>query len=87
MDDADDRMSQLYDLQKFCRAERDWLLEMIEALVRLESPTTDKAAVDRCGAELARRLEAIGGRVTRAPPCATGAITCSPSSAAANRRS
>jgi len=33
--------------------------------VRLESPTTDKAAVDRCGRELASRLEAIGGRVTR----------------------
>jgi len=35
--------------------------------VRLESPTLDKAAVDRCGAEIARRLEAIGGRVTRLP--------------------
>ena len=33
--------------------------------MRLESPTTDKAAVDRCGRELASRLEAIGGRVTR----------------------
>jgi glutamate carboxypeptidase len=60
-------MSQLYDLQKFCRAERDWLLEVVESLVRLESPTTDKGAVDRCGAELARRLEAMGGRVTRLP--------------------
>jgi len=35
--------------------------------VRLESPSHDKAAVDRCGADLARRLEAIGGRVTRLP--------------------
>ncbi len=60
-------MSQLYDLQKFCRAERDWLLEVVEALVRLESPTTDKGAVDRCGAELTRRLEGMGGRVTRLP--------------------
>jgi glutamate carboxypeptidase len=58
-------MSRLYDLQKFCRGEREWLLETVEALVRLESPTTDKAAVDRCGAELASRLHAIGGRVTR----------------------
>jgi glutamate carboxypeptidase len=58
-------MSRLYDLQNFCRGERDWLLETIEALVRLESPTPDKAAVDRCGAELASRLTAIGGRVTR----------------------
>ena len=60
-------MSQLYDLQKFCRDEAGWLIETIESLVRLESPSDDKAAVDRCGAELAARLEAIGGRVTRLP--------------------
>lgn len=60
-------MSRLYDLQNFCRAERDWLIETTEALVRLESPTTDKAAVDRCGRDLASRLEAIGGRVARLP--------------------
>jgi len=60
-------MSRLYDLQNFCRGEREWLLETIETLVRLESPTTDKRAVDRCGAELAARLEAIGGRVTTLP--------------------
>ncbi|MDE3156753.1 MAG: M20 family metallopeptidase [Acidobacteriota bacterium] len=51
----------------FCQSQRPWLLDTIEALVRLESPTPDKTAVDRCGAELARRLEAIGGRVTRLP--------------------
>lgn len=39
--------------------------ETLEALVRLESPSTDKAAADRCGAELAARLRAIGGDVTR----------------------
>jgi glutamate carboxypeptidase len=43
------------------------MLDTIEALVRLESPSTDKAAVDLCGAELASRLEAMGGRVTRLP--------------------
>ena len=58
-------MSSIISLRDFCRSEQSWLLETIEALVRLESPTVDKAAVDRCGAELARRLEAIGGRVTR----------------------
>ena len=58
-------MSGLYALRDFCRAERAWLVDTIETLVRLESPTTDKAAVDRCGRELASRLEAIGGRVTR----------------------
>ncbi len=58
-------MSSIIDLRDFCRDEREWVLETAEALVRLESPTTDKAAVDRCGAELTSRLEAIGGRVTR----------------------
>jgi glutamate carboxypeptidase len=52
-------------LRDFCRAEREWLLQTIETLTRFESPTTDKVAVDRCGAELSSRLEAIGGRVTR----------------------
>jgi len=58
-------MSRLYDLQKFCRDQRDWLIAVTESLVRLESPTTDKAAVDRCGRELASQMTAIGGRVTR----------------------
>jgi len=60
-------MSRIYHLRDFCRAERDWLIGTAEALVRLESPTDDKAAVDRCGAELARRLASIGARVTRLP--------------------
>jgi glutamate carboxypeptidase len=58
-------MDPIISLRDFCRAERDWQLETAESLVALESPTTDKAAVDRCGAHLAARLEAIGGRVTR----------------------
>lgn len=45
----------------YCRSHEDWLLDTIEALVRLESPTDNKAAVDRCGAELARRLNELGG--------------------------
>jgi glutamate carboxypeptidase len=55
------------DLLQFCRAERDWLLNTVEALVSVESPTLDKAAVDRCGVELANRLEEFGGTVTRLP--------------------
>jgi glutamate carboxypeptidase len=60
-------MSTIISLRDFCRAERPWLLETIEALVSLESPTTDKSAVDRCGRALVARLEAIGGRVSRLP--------------------
>jgi len=58
-------MDQIISLRDFCRANRDWLLDTTEALVRQESPTTDKAAVNRCGFVLASRLEAIGGRITR----------------------
>ena len=54
-------------LLDYCESQRDWMIETIEALARLESPTADKAAVDRCGAALAERLTAIGGRVERLP--------------------
>ncbi len=60
-------MDPIINLRDFCRLNRDWVLETTEALVRLESPTTDKEAVDRCGAAIAARLAAIGGRVTRLP--------------------
>jgi glutamate carboxypeptidase len=49
-------------LLEYCRGQEHWLIDTIQALVGIESPTDDKAAVDRCGVELARRLEAIGGR-------------------------
>jgi glutamate carboxypeptidase len=66
-------------LLSFCRAELAWQLETIEALVRIESPSTDKAAVDRCGVELERRLGELGGRAWRiAAPAAlaAGDIVC-----------
>ncbi len=48
----------------FCQAQQDWLLGTVESLVKLESPTDDKAAVDTCGAELSRHLLALGAKVT-----------------------
>lgn len=60
------------DIQEYCEAQRPWLLETIRALVSCESPTSDKAAVDRCGRELQRRLEQIGARVTRLPGSVAG---------------
>ena len=58
-------MNAMRSILGFCSSERDWIVEAIEAFVRLESPTTDKAAVDRCGAELERRLLNMGARVSR----------------------
>jgi glutamate carboxypeptidase len=51
-------------LLHWCERESAWVRETIEALVRLESPSDNKAAVDACGGELASRVEAIGARVT-----------------------
>jgi glutamate carboxypeptidase len=54
-------------LLAWCRAEEPWLLDTLESLVRLESPSTSKPAVDRCGAEIVRCLEGLGARVERLP--------------------
>ena len=56
----------------YCLANHDWLLEFIEALVAIESPSDDPAAVNRCGRELASRLEAIGAAVTPIPSTTAG---------------
>ena len=49
----------------FCESQRDWAVDTIEALARIESPTFDKPAVDRCGREVASRLAALGADVER----------------------
>jgi glutamate carboxypeptidase len=59
-------------LLDYCRARHDWLLDLIHALVRIESPTDDKAAVDRCGALLAERLRQSGAAVTSVPQTTAG---------------
>ena len=60
------------DLLEFCAAHEATLRSDVEALVRLESPSTDKAAVDRCGATLAQMLETVGGHVARISQTARG---------------
>jgi glutamate carboxypeptidase len=61
------------ELLPYCEAEQPWLREFLESLVRLESPSDDKAAVDRCGEELAQRLAALGASVRRFPQERRGA--------------
>jgi len=46
---------------------RDWALAVIEDLVRLESPSTDKSALDRVGAEIARLFVELGARAAALP--------------------
>ena len=61
------------DLLEYCAAEHGWLRRSLDALVRLESPSDDKAAVDRCSDELAGRLASLGASVTQFPQAARGA--------------
>ena len=55
----------MLDLLDFCTAQQDALHSTIETLVRLESPSTDKAAVDRCGDMIGHFLRDLGADVTR----------------------
>jgi glutamate carboxypeptidase len=61
------------DLLSYCEVEQPWLRQLLESLVRLESPSDDKTAVDRCGEELARRIATLGGSVQRFPQPQRGA--------------
>ena len=60
------------ELLAFCTSRLEWLLETTTTLVGLESPTPDKAAVDRCGREAARRMEELGAAVEVVPSSTTG---------------
>jgi glutamate carboxypeptidase len=53
------------DLLQWCLTERAWQRAIVEMLVTHESPSYDKAAVDRCGAALSGELTALGATVTR----------------------
>ena len=50
-------------LLRFCESRRRWVLDSIAALVECESPSTDKAAVDRCAALAAQLLREAGASV------------------------
>jgi glutamate carboxypeptidase len=56
----------------FCREHHGWALDALRRLVRLESPTDDPAAVNRCGEALERLLGEVGARVERVPQRLTG---------------
>jgi glutamate carboxypeptidase len=51
------------ELLEFTESHLDQTVEIIDGLVRLESPSHDKAAVDRCGAEIVARLRRAGADV------------------------
>ena len=60
------------DLLAACRRHHDWLVRLVEDLVCLESPSGDKAALDRCSLAIADRAEALGWRTQRIAQTSTG---------------
>jgi glutamate carboxypeptidase len=55
----------MVDFRPACDLEAANLIELTTALVRCESPSTDRAALDACAALLVRRLDADGATVSR----------------------
>ncbi len=55
------------DLLRWFEDSRQAMVDELTELVNLETPTRDKAAVDRCSAILQTRLEALGASVQRFP--------------------
>jgi len=55
----------MVDIQKVVEAGEQRLLRRLRELVEIESPSEDKAAVDRAGALVVGWVEAMGGRVKR----------------------
>jgi glutamate carboxypeptidase len=54
-------------LSQFCREHQSEMLSVLRQAVEIESPSDDKAALDRCGHYLAGEFERLGGNVTFYP--------------------
>jgi glutamate carboxypeptidase len=61
------------DLRQACAARLDWLVKTIMGLARLESPSGDVHALERCGDAIAALLGAAGASVERLPRPGAGA--------------
>jgi len=59
-------------LLEYFQAQQSALRADVERLVRLESPSTDKGAVDRCGQAVAQMLREAGGTVSSLPQSERG---------------
>jgi glutamate carboxypeptidase len=72
MADAGPEKNTFLPLLEFCESQQAGLRRAIDTLVSLESPSTDKAAVDRCGAAVSAMFQSIGAQVTAIPQPARG---------------
>ncbi len=55
------------DFLRYFRSRQGEMLRLLKNLVQLESPTSDKKAVDRCSAEVLKQLSGLGARVKKFP--------------------
>lgn len=55
------------DIMHYFRSQQEEMLAFLQKIVALESPTTDKEAVDRLGQFLADELTGLGASITRYP--------------------
>src|SRR5438270_955787 len=51
----------------FCRQRRQEMLELLQRMVEIESPSDNKAALDRMGEFLGHEFEQLGGKITFHP--------------------
>lgn len=72
--EADARTPDARALLAACEADVPWALDVVRALAASESPSTDKAAVDRCGAVAAGYMRELGARVSVIPVADAGDI-------------
>jgi glutamate carboxypeptidase len=62
-----------HDLRQACADRRDWLVDTIAYLARIESPSGDVEALQRCGDAIAALLAEVGATVERLPRANAGA--------------
>lgn len=55
------------DFLRYFRSRQGEMVRLLKNLVQLESPTSEKKAVDRCCAEVLKQLASLGGRVKKFP--------------------
>jgi len=60
------------ELLAFFQNQRDQMVDFLTTLINYETPTTDKAHVDKMGGFLAAEFERLGASVTRYPQTAVG---------------
>ncbi|MCX6561717.1 MAG: M20 family metallopeptidase [Candidatus Aminicenantes bacterium] len=60
------------DFRLYFKSRQGELIGLLKELVKLESPTSDKKAVDACSAQAVARFRSLGAKITRLPQASVG---------------